>query len=57
MGTPPVPPRSEATKNVLMGNRETQELEKAVAKFLRKLEAGKKDKERAENREKPARQK
>jgi len=38
-----------------MGNRETQELEKAVAKFLRKLEAGKKDKERAENREKPAR--
>ena len=36
-----------------MGNRETQELEKAVAKFLRKLEAGKKDKERTENRENP----
>jgi len=38
-----------------MGNRETQELEKAVAEFLRKLEAGQKDKARAENREKPAR--
>jgi hypothetical protein len=42
-------------EDVLMGDRETEEIEKAIAEFLRKLEAGKKDKERAENREKPAR--
>lgn len=32
-----------------MGDRETDEIQKAIAEFLRKLEAGKKDKERAEN--------
>jgi hypothetical protein len=38
-----------------MGNRETEEIQKAIAEFLRKLEAGKKDIKRAENRGKPAR--
>jgi hypothetical protein len=38
-----------------MGNRETEEIQKAIAEFLRKLEAGKKDIKPAENREKPAR--
>ena len=38
-----------------MGNRENDEIEKAIAEFLRKLEAGQKDKSKVENREKPAR--
>ena len=55
MGTRPAAPRAESASNLLMGNRETEEIQKAIAEFLRKLEAGKKNKARAENREKPAR--
>ena len=32
-----------------MGDSETKEIQKAIAEFLRKLEAGQKDKARAEN--------
>jgi hypothetical protein len=45
----------EVAQNLLIGNRETEEIQKAIAEFLRNLEAGKKDIKRAENREKPAR--
>jgi hypothetical protein len=41
--------------NVLMGKREDIELQKAVAEFIRKLEAGKRDMRKPEKREKPAR--
>jgi len=37
-----------------MGNRETEEIQKAIAEFLRKLEAGKKDMPKPDNRGKPA---
>jgi len=36
-----------------MGDRETEEIQKAIAEFLRKLEAGQKDEARAENRGNP----
>jgi hypothetical protein len=38
-----------------MDDRETDEIQKAIAEFLRKLEAGKKDKIRAGKRVKHAR--
>ncbi len=55
MGTRPAAPRAESAQNVLMGDRKTEEIQKAIAEFLRKLEAGKKNKARAKNREKPTR--
>lgn len=55
MGTRPVSSRAKSAQDILMGDRETQELEKSLAEFLRKLEAGKKDIARAEKRAKPAR--
>jgi len=55
LGTRPVTPRAESAQDVLMANRETEEIHKAIAEFLRKLEAGQKDKARAEKRVKPAR--
>jgi len=42
-------------EDVLMGDRETKEIEKAIAEFLRKLEVGKKDMPKPDNRGKPAR--
>lgn len=55
MGNRPVTPRAESAPNLLMGTRETEEISKAVAKFLRKLESAQKNKARAENKVKLAR--
>jgi hypothetical protein len=54
LGTRPVPPRPEATENVLMCDRENNELEKAIVEFLRKAEDSKRDMPKPERREKPA---
>ena len=50
MGTRPAAPGAESAPNVLMGDRETEKIQKAIAEFLRKLETGQKDKKRAENK-------
>jgi hypothetical protein len=47
--------RLEVAQNLLMGKREDIELQKAVAEFIRKLEAGKRDMRKPEKRGKPAR--
>lgn len=47
--------RLEVAKNLLMSKREDIELQKAVAEFIRKLEAGKRDMRKPEKRGKPAR--
>ena len=55
MGTRPATPRAESAQNVLMGDRETDEIQKAIEEFLRKLEAGQKNKPKVEKRAKPTR--